>query len=299
MSVFLILVSLLLPAGEAFAKTTYVKPGELATTLHAHCLSQSKNLPLGYSQCLKHYRKLHETTAQEQARKLSDEIGNSKKRGWLSKRQWSKSVSKSMSGLLEYIDWKCQVKAYLALEPISNISAADQKEICIFKSLLEYKLLLTYRNGYFSQHEADETQEFFVLLAKEKKLWAKTNKMCSLKSAKHRYKYQICLRKEYVRLDEQTQKLTDKMLGVVGRHRAFGRRKIIRLSNAILKSQSHWKKFIVWDCEWPGHLHGSKPIAASSMTECRIRRAFIRRRSLDLNLKILNTLIEQKSKKDQ
>ena len=187
------------------------------------------------------------------------------------------------------------------IEPMAFQHWAGVRDVQIEEETTKAKALFRLFRRKLNEQgfEAVETEDFFVLLAKEKKLWAKTNKMCSLKSARHRYKYQICLRKEYVQLDKQTQKLTDKMLGVVGRHRAFGRRKIIGLSNAILKSQSRWKKFIVWDCEWPGHLYGNKPIAASSMTECRIKRAFIRRRSLDLDLKILNTLIEQKSKKDQ
>ena len=66
------------------------------------------------------------------------------------------------------------------------------------------------------------------------------------------------------------------LLSRIGEHHSFGRLRIMQWSNSVIKSQTNWKKFIIWDCEWGGHLKEKNIGAAAAMTECRIHQAAIR-----------------------
>lgn len=104
---------------------------------------------------------------------------------------------------------------------------------------------------------------------------------CREKAAGQMFHYHRCLIEEYERIEGVTDKLTDRLLGIIGGNRELGRLRIIQWSNAITQSQSQWKKYIIWDCEWGGHLEQGKPGAAAVMTECRIERALERQRELE------------------
>lgn len=103
--------------------------------------------------------------------------------------------------------------------------------------------------------------------------------------------YHRCLIEEYQRLAGLADELSDKLLDAVGGHRPFGRLRIIQWSNAVQQSQSEWRKFVEWDCEWGGHMALGKPGAAAAMTECRIERAHQRRRQLAGRLAEVEALI--------
>ena len=121
---------------------------------------------------------------------------------------------------------------------------------------------------------------------------------CKAAAGERVFKYQRCLIGEYERLEKQTRQLTDKLLGMVGGHRAFGRLKILQWSNAISKSQSRWHKFIVWDCEWGGHARLNKKGAAAAMTKCRIERTAKRVKHLENRVRALDNLIKNANQKD-
>lgn len=122
---------------------------------------------------------------------------------------------------------------------------------------------------------------------------------CHTTSAGSQFRYHRCLVGEYELLIKKSDLQTDKLLGLVGAYRPFGRMRIIQWSNAILKSQSRWLKLIVWDCEWPGHLSLELKGAAAAMTECRIDRAMKRVQLLDKRIQAINTVVANEKKKEK
>ncbi len=110
---------------------------------------------------------------------------------------------------------------------------------------------------------------------------------CENRTGSDRFKLHRCLLAEYERLQRRSDKLTDKILGMVGKHRAFGRLKIIQWSNAISKSQSRWQKYVPWDCEWEGHILSSPKQASVAIDRCGIERAAARVELLQKRLKTL------------
>lgn len=108
--------------------------------------------------------------------------------------------------------------------------------------------------------------------------------------------YHRCLIEEYDRVSGLTDALTDKLLDTIGGHRPFGRLRIIQWSSAVQQSQSAWRKFVEWDCEWGGHMALGTPGAAAAMTECRIDRAFQRRQQLTERFEAVTALIASAQK---
>jgi uncharacterized protein YecT (DUF1311 family) len=121
---------------------------------------------------------------------------------------------------------------------------------------------------------------------------------CEQKIGKNRFHLHRCLLSEYEQLVKETDHLTDKLLGLVGAHRSFGRMKIIQWSSAITKSQSRWQKLVPHDCEWEGHILANAKGAAVAIDRCGIKRAaqrvkFLKKRVKDL-VKVVNTAKEER-----
>ena len=104
---------------------------------------------------------------------------------------------------------------------------------------------------------------------------------CEQKNAGNRVRLHLCLLSEFERQQKMADRLTDRLLGMVGRQHSLGRLKIIQWSNAITKSQSRWQKFIPWDCEWEGHVLPTAKGAAIAIDRCGIKRASNRVKHLE------------------
>jgi len=104
---------------------------------------------------------------------------------------------------------------------------------------------------------------------------------CHAKTGTNRFNYHRCLLKVYEDLLAKVSALNDLLLGKIGSHHKLGRLSIMQWSNHVTKSYRYWEKFIIWDCEWGGHLGQGKPGSSSAMTECRIRRAITRRELME------------------
>ena len=116
---------------------------------------------------------------------------------------------------------------------------------------------------------------------------------CEQKNGKDPYRLHVCLLAQFNRLQKRTDALTDELLSKVGRHRAFGRLKIIQWSNAITKSQSRWQKLVPWDCEWEGHILPDLKGAATAIDRCGIRRAAKRVRLLEKRIQTLDNILRK------
>ena len=115
---------------------------------------------------------------------------------------------------------------------------------------------------------------------------------CEEKSGENRFQLHRCLLQEFETLQKKTDRLTDRLLGMVGGHRSFGRLKIIQWSNAITKSQSRWQKMIPWDCEWEGHILPSPKGASVAIDRCGIERAAKRVQRLETRVKTLAAVLK-------
>jgi uncharacterized protein YecT (DUF1311 family) len=122
---------------------------------------------------------------------------------------------------------------------------------------------------------------------------------CKTQSADSVLIYERCLQSEYKKLEKQTERLTDKLDGLVGGHKSFGRWKIRDWSSAIKKSQTHWVIFSGRDCEWEGYATPEKKKISSAITECRIEQALKRIKFLENRVKELNSLIQSTNRKEQ
>ena len=122
---------------------------------------------------------------------------------------------------------------------------------------------------------------------------------CEQKSGDNRFELHHCLLGEFERLQKITDRLTDDLLGMVGKHRSFGRLKIIQWSNAITKSQSRWQKLVPWDCEWEGHILPTAKGAAVAIDRCGVKRAARRVQFLEKRVKAFNIAIQNDKKKEK
>ena len=122
---------------------------------------------------------------------------------------------------------------------------------------------------------------------------------CTKSSGDNRFAHHRCLLQEYERLQKRTDRLTDKLLGIVGAQRAYGRLKIIQWSNAITKSQSRWQKLVPWNCEWEGHILPSAKGAAVAIDRCGVLMAAKRVQLLEKRLEALNIAIANDKGKEK
>ena len=120
---------------------------------------------------------------------------------------------------------------------------------------------------------------------------------CEQKTGENRFHLHRCLLQEFETLQKKTDMLTDRLLGMVGAHRSFGRLKIIQWSNAITKSQSRWQKMVPWDCEWEGHILPSPKGASVAIDRCGIKRAAKRVQLLETRVKTLTIALETATNK--
>ena len=96
---------------------------------------------------------------------------------------------------------------------------------------------------------------------------------CEQKHGEDRIRIHHCLLDSFNQLEKEVEQLNDKLLGLIGSHRAFGRLKIIQWSNAVAKSHYYWQKMLPWDCEWEGHVLPTSRGAAVAIDRCGIREA--------------------------
>ena len=118
---------------------------------------------------------------------------------------------------------------------------------------------------------------------------------CEQKSGENRFHLHRCLLQQYEVLQKKADILIDKLLGMVGGHKPFGRYKKIRWSEAIAKGHSLWQKLLPKDCEWEAHILPSLKGASVAIDRCGIIRTLERIQILEKRVKTLNTvLINQK-----
>jgi hypothetical protein len=115
---------------------------------------------------------------------------------------------------------------------------------------------------------------------------------CRRKTPGDRLRIHRCLLGEYERLEKEVDRLNDRLLGLIGSHRSFGRLKIIQWSNAVAKSHYYWQKLTPWDCEWEGHALPSSKGAAVAMDICGVKRAAARIRLLQARIDAVKKIID-------
>ncbi len=114
---------------------------------------------------------------------------------------------------------------------------------------------------------------------------------CEQKTGDNRFQLHRCLLQQYENLQKQTDKLVDKLLGMVGGHKAYGRYKIIRWSEAIARGHSLWQKLVPKDCEWEAHILPSLKDASTAIDRCGIERAAARVQLLEKRVKTLDNIL--------
>ena len=120
---------------------------------------------------------------------------------------------------------------------------------------------------------------------------------CEQQSGENRFHLHRCLLREYEILQKRTDILVDKLLGMVGGNKSFGRYKKIRWSEAIAKSHSLWQKLVPKDCEWEAHILPSLKGASIAIDRCGIKQAAKRVQHLEKRVKTLdNILIDEKNR---
>ncbi len=122
---------------------------------------------------------------------------------------------------------------------------------------------------------------------------------CEQKSGDNRFHLHRCLLQQYEILQKQTDILVDKLLGMVGAHKPYGRYKKIRWSEAIAKSHSLWQKLVPKDCEWEAHILPSLKGASIAIDRCGIKRAARRVQLLEKRVKTLDNILIREKHRDK